>query len=297
MNSTLRERMNAVDGITGYNSTDRLILNEKLDDVWYFKHLHALRTKVAIFDERMFSKVTGLEDKELTANSSPFVKGSRESVVYAQKRVWFFNVIYDEEIKKFNVYGLQGEYKDDEGMYYGKITKVAEIVSQKIEMDVFGFIPSISVNIYEDYYREFADYISIHQGLMDKIYDAFKIKQKESYAEDVQKDSSTLSLARKTAMCSASVRIYEAFHVVEDINDSTQDDFEKLLEQFINGPGYRERRFCPGFFVHSGRSKPSEFDMPQKQPFIQYAAIENAAYDCKYSLVELLKSARYEPSE
>lgn len=297
MNSTLREHMNSVEGITGNNSTDRLIRNEKLDDIWYFKHLHALRTKVAIFDERMFSKVTGLEDKELTANPSPFVKGSRESVVYSQKRVWFFNVIFDEEQKRFDIYGLQGEYVDGDGMYYGKINKVAEIVSNKIEMGDLGVIPSISVNIYDDNYKKFADYISIHQGLMDKIYDAFKIKQSESYSEEVQKDSSTLSLAIKTAMCSASVRIYEAFHVIEETNDNTKDDFEKLLDEFINGPGYRERRFCPGFFIHSGRSKPSEFDMPQKQPFIQYAAIENAAYDCKYSLVELLKSARYEPGE
>lgn len=297
MNSTLRKHMNAVEGITGNNSTDRLIRNEKLDDVWYFKHLHALRTKVAIFDERMFSKVTGLEDKELTANPSPFVMGSRESVVYAQKRVWFFNVIYDEEQNLFNVYGLQGEYADGDGMYYGKITKVAEIVSKKIGMGELGVIPSISVIVYEDKYKKFANYISIHQGLMDKIYDAFKIKQKESYSEEVQKDSATVSLAMKTAMCSVSVRIYEAFYGGEEKNNNMKDDFEKLLEQFINGPGYWERRFCPGFFVHSGRSKPSEFDMPQKQPFIQYAAIENAAYDCKYSLVELLKSARYEPSE
>ena len=46
--------------------------------------------------------------------------------------------------------------------------------------------------------------------------------------------------------------------------------------------------------IHSGRSKPSFKDMPQKQPFIQYAAIEHATLDCKYSLVELLDYARYE---
>ena len=153
------------------------------------------------------------------------------------------------------------------------------------------------MKIFDDNYKKFADYISIHQGLMDKIYDAFKIKETESYSEEVQKDFTKVSLAMKTAMCSASVRIYEAFYGGEEIDDGPKDEFEQLLDQFLNGPGYRERRFCPGFFVHSGRSKPSEFDMPQKQPFIQYAAIENAAYDCKYSLVELLKSARYEPSE
>ena len=50
----------------------------------------------------------------------------------------------------------------------------------------------------------------------------------------------------------------------------------------------------PGIMVHSGRSKPNKKDMPQLMPFIQYAAIEHATLDCKYSLVELLDSARYE---
>ena len=52
--------------------------------------------------------------------------------------------------------------------------------------------------------------------------------------------------------------------------------------------------FMPGIMVHSGRSKPNKKDMPQLMPFIQYAAIEHATLDCKYSLVELLDSARYE---
>ena len=34
--------------------------------------------------------------------------------------------------------------------------------------------------------------------------------------------------------------------------------------------------------------------MPQRLPFIQYAAIEHAVLDCKYSLIQLLDSARYE---
>ena len=34
--------------------------------------------------------------------------------------------------------------------------------------------------------------------------------------------------------------------------------------------------------------------MPQKLPFVQYAALDHAVMDCKYSLVELLDYARYE---
>jgi hypothetical protein len=57
-----------------------------------------------------------------------------------------------------------------------------------------------------------------------------------------------------------------------------------------NSPVY----YLPNLRIHSGRSKPSFSDMPQHQPFIQYAAIEHAVMDCKYSLVELLEFARYE---
>ena len=52
--------------------------------------------------------------------------------------------------------------------------------------------------------------------------------------------------------------------------------------------------FVPCMMIHSGRSKPGVNDMPQKLPFLQYAAIEHAVLDCKYSLVELLDYARYE---
>ena len=170
---------------------------------------------------------------------------------------------------------------------------MADIIPASIEVEGLGVIPSISININDSTYTNFADYISVHQGIMDKFYDALKIKQPESYSVDVQQDPAKLDTAKKTAMRSVSVKFFEAFHTRELF-----DEFDELLSQFgYNGAEYYERHFCPGFFIHSGRSKPSEFDMPQKQPFIQYAAIENAAYDCKYSLVELLKSARYEPND
>jgi len=292
MESKLRDEMISVEGITGNNSTDRLVRNEKLDDIWYYKHLHALRTKVAIFDERLFSKVTGLEDKELIG-SQDNVLGNQEALVCAQKRIWYFNIIYKDDENKFEVFGMLGEEKNSDGDYQSIISKVADIIPASIEVEGLGVIPSISINIKDSTYTNFADYISVHQGIMDKFYDALKIKQPESYSVDVQQDLTKLDTAKKTAMRSVSVKFFEAFHTRELFGE-----FEELFSQVgYYGAEYYERRFCPGFFIHSGRSKPSEFDMPQKQPFIQYAAIENAAYDCKYSLVELLKSARYEPND
>ena len=54
--------------------------------------------------------------------------------------------------------------------------------------------------------------------------------------------------------------------------------------------------FLPNFIIHSGRAKPSKLDMPQEQPFVQFAAIDYAVKDCKCTLVELLISAYHENS-
>ena len=71
-----------------------------------------------------------------------------------------------------------------------------------------------------------------------------------------------------------------------------QDNWEKVLRDGNIKPW--KDGFVPGLIIHSGRSKPGINDMPQKLPFLQYAAIEHAVLDCKFSLVELLDYARYE---
>lgn len=99
------------------------------------------------------------------------------------------------------------------------------------------------------------DYLSIHQGLLDKVYEVKK----------------NMSVKEKQLITKA---LYEHFV------DSNCD--KEILD------------YLPGLTIHSGRSKPNKDDMPQHQPFIQYSAIENAVSDCKYTLVELLDFACYE---
>ncbi len=56
-------------------------------------------------------------------------------------------------------------------------------------------------------------------------------------------------------------------------------------------------KFLPQMIIHSGRSKPNSTDMPQELPFVQFAAIDHAVRDCKYTLSELLYSAHYEENK
>ena len=113
------------------------------------------------------------------------------------------------------------------------------------------------------------DYISIHQGLLDKLYESFGIKN-NSDAKDKLTRSLYLSLK------------------------SGDDPERNIINVHDDNDAQREWSFLPGMTIHSGRSKPSKQDMPQPLPFIQYSAIEHATLDCKYSLIELLDNARYE---
>lgn len=60
-----------VEGITGNNSTDRLIRNEKIDESWLFKQLHAIKESVAVFDERLFTRIFRLEETNIKEHFYP----------------------------------------------------------------------------------------------------------------------------------------------------------------------------------------------------------------------------------
>ena len=251
-----------IEGITGHNSTDRLVRNSELDETWYYKHIHAMKTTVAVFDERIFEKITSIKQSDL--NQDTIVKKERTPYINKLKGVYFFNIIYNEikdekenVIKKeFVIYGFDkvnhkienDEYKF-ENCIYKKIASISEENNQ-ISITPFGF---------EDKF----DYISIHQGLLDKIYDKLEVDTREHK------------------------------------RNITEIIFEKFSNKSIKTVSEKDKdyKFLPQFIIHSGRGKPDKNEMPQKQPFLQFSALENAVMDCKYSLVELLDLAHYERNE
>ena len=269
MQGALRKEMLSVEGVSGNNSTDRLIRSERLDDIWYCKHLNALRTRVAVFDERLFSKITGLGDEQLLAlPDDASMEASTEVLIDRQKRLWVFSIIArpDREQVCFDVFGLI----DSEDVSACRVGRIACIQPTVFDCE-YGTIPQISLRFLVPGYEHFFDYISIHQGIFDKIYDGIDVKNVV-----VKAGSCTDVIA--AAKCGVSACLNNAFQA-GGAPIQTYKDIQ---------------RFHKGFFIHSGRSKPSDYDMPQKIPFIQFSAIENAIFDCKYSLVELMKSAYYE---
>lgn len=330
-----------VEGITGNNSTDRLIRNEKLDEEWFYRHIHAMKEKVAIFDERIFTKVYGIEEADLTTSitdwttieselsekyfddnkidnwdeqdkliASPnwhdMLKQKYEKEValrtcvqskdaldaktgyvptsYSQKGIFVFSFIRDpQNDSMFNLYGIKRNIKDgipiDSNVYETHVSvcqKIAEFrwISDKLEINW--------LDKSEIFFKEKFNHISIHQGLLDKLYNVFRIKDNDELKEKLTQE------------------LYEEFSLYKPV---------KVKEEFVNNririkeisdeekektAGSNCFSLLPGMCIHSGRSKPSKIDMPQRLPFIQYASIENAVADCKYSMIELLDYARYE---
>ncbi|MBQ9231030.1 MAG: hypothetical protein IJ190_07580 [Prevotella sp.] len=305
-----------VEGITGNNSTDRLVRNDDITDIWFYKHLHSMKTRVAIFDERIFSKVYRREEKELEqdifnqlsdeqikkymrsafSNKTNFkpkdfrqIKGRDQLTEYIRKNdVFLTDADYagiQFNMKGVNVFTIIRRYDNSNkpnGLdIFGYFNYMVLDTDTKkcIYRSIIGRIGHISIgtekdiifNLYNEAYRNAFDYISIHQGLLDKIYEHFGIKKESEYKHQV------------------TLKLYEAF-----ANSPTDYLVNTYKEKENNVAIEKKGYFLPRLMVHSGRSKPSFVDMPQQQPFIQYSAIEHATLDCKYSLVELLDYARYE---
>jgi len=295
-----------IDAITGDNASDRLVRRGVLDERWYCSHIYALKKKVAIFDERMFNMYYNVDEssffkgvpivddfikqienkqfiwdfqdelsvlcKKLQEQNLPeaahelseamikeevltilnkhlFIYENQsntqiKSIFYHEKMIDFFTLIQDREnARQFFIMGLISHHIKDRNCIYGKVGIIL------IDQD-----NQIHITLSDSIKHRF-DYISIHQGLLDKVYAWFdKDGLKEKQIE---------------------------------LTNLINSEFN-TTPRAIGEDGYLEN-----FFIHSGRSKPAEKDMPQKLPFIQYSAIENAVEDCKYSLVELFDYARY----
>ncbi|WP_455669761.1 hypothetical protein [Phocaeicola sp.] len=285
------------EGISGGNSTDRLVRGVECDFTteWYYRHLNAMRKRIAIFDERLFSKTTNLTDSELGGVDNLIIeaieKGAQETpdkCLNAEEVQELSKIGLDVEGCTYqSVYECVGDMVAENKFQYAKSHLIAVNHYKNIsiyniifnsaaqEFDIYGYTemePSADTirfkvgnvgkilrkgdDIDIIFKEPGFDYLSIHQGLLDKIYHQWGIVD------------------------SSKCKVTQAFY-----NKIMQKKETVLFD------GYQ---YLLGLIIHSGRAKPSIADMPQKQPFIQYASLDHAMSDCKYTLVELLDNARYE---
>ena len=313
-----------VEGITGNNSTDRFVRNEDLNDIWFHRHLHAMKQKVAICDERIFSKVFGLEETSFTRGK---VRKATDSNL-TEIKMYYAGMVDSQEMKNCIHYINRPDYLNQfvdtelkERLQVSRVFSQGIMGASFIQKGVFAFtliqdvsdmgcfhlvgaimedagrpvLKNRSGKEYECQCAYLADLkwddqdgldmrpcpdaggeyclqgyfnsCSIHQGLLDKLYEGFGFEKKDS---------------KKKILLTA--QLYEYF--IGSVS-KTESDIKERIEN-------KKLVFLPGMMIHSGRSRPGEDDMPQRVPFIQYAALEHAVMDCKYSVVELLDHARYE---
>ena len=251
-----------IDGISGGNSTDRLIRCELINYQWFMTHLHSFKQQVAIFDERLSYKIFGIDGSSFEMTDEPIDLERKIGSILKDRNVWLFNIVakktkQKEDDPEFIIYGLEEDWNQQESKYRLKCRQIATIMMKGDEFKVT--LEDDIINI--DPFKAKFDLISIHQGLLDKLYTGFNIKSDVCLKEELTR------------------QLYNAFCSNAD---------KKIIP--LDKKGY----FLPGMVIHSGRSKPAVVDMPQKQPFVQYASLEHSVMDCKYVLVELLERCYYE---
>lgn len=294
-----------VEGITGNNSSDRLVRREPLDEKWYYLHLNAMKRRIAILDERIFNNEHKVDDKQ-------FFTGDTALLNFMEKnRIFLQSCPLQDAISKVNDELsdiLPADCLDD--IYY--VDSNEELITL---IDQFAYKEQ---NQSADNYRSIYQHergVDIFTILKTRygwgIYGCCKYGIDEDCLCEYGKIAE-ISLDGDDFMistCGESVvnykSRYEYISIHQGLLDKLYEGFNckndylgklkltRCLYEFF-GSGSPIGEYLPNFIIHSGRSKPTEYDMPQKQPFVQYAAIENGVKDCKYSLVELLDYARYE---
>lgn len=251
-------RNDFIEGISGGNSTDRLLRREPYTFLTYTNHLHAAKSRVAIIDERIFKDIHGI-DGSLCLGDGMEIKGEKayRSLQFLQKGIDVFAIIPTDDGRGFALVGcimLKNKWGN-------------EIVGCKYcQLATLSFEENYNLSFCaSDVFSKHYDYFAIHQGILDKLYEPFK----NAKNNNVDKNSNLkLGITRK---------LFDCFMKVEVIK--SQDD---------------NNDFLPNFIIHSGRGKCSETDMPQKLPFVSYAQMSHAINDCKYNLIQLFNFVRYE---
>lgn len=309
-----------IEGITGNNSTDRLIRQTNWTEEWKYKHLAAGLLRVAIFDERIFSTISPLISKGANSSILDFAdhfwsnddnstiddlynKFSAEysgqisdriinsifeywgaslpskddfidevclfipdkydinrTQLYYERRIWGYDIKANNRHNVIHIIGYNAPIKESVGVYDENerdVTYVGSLIRKddRYILDMYG-VPQVKNKF---------DFISIHQGILDKIYNAFGIN----------------GLRNEKDVAAEKLKI--TYAIFNELSVKANPDKIKDTDNFF-----------PQMIIHSGRSKPNSIDMPQKLPFVQFAAIDHAVRDCKYTLSELLYSAHYE---
>jgi hypothetical protein len=251
------------ESISGADSSERYIRRNTWTLIWYYKTIAASLARVAIFDERLFNDFHPIScplDSNNGEANFQIVKAQR----FYAKRIWFYNFDFPKSGNKVALLGYNLPIGVDLSDFDPTKQKITTLGNITLESD-----GEIKFNIDKEMkLQNKFDFLVIHQGLLDKIYEFGGIKGMDKEEAKKQK-----------------TEFVRGFH---QYFSATIKQTSRVIQN-STPPAY-----LSNLIIHSGRSKPSRKDMPFNQPFLQFAAIENAIKDCKHLLMELLYSTHYE---
>lgn len=277
---TIYKKASFIEGISGSNATNRLIRQEKIDDVWRYKIMESALTKVLIIDERIWTNITKRrpetnttvpindilleiskleENTKITEDLKHKIHLIRENLKIKHP---FRGNIFDTWIKRKTYQNVLkfAPYltKDKEADGTGNLFEYEKYLKKNITI----------VNIEKDEGKEgqrdtfsIKDLCNIVVGRIDRRARLFDAKEKFHYVSVHQGILDKISAANR---------------------GSTIQEAIKMLQKGIDGKR---------FLIHSGRSAIQA--IPEDCSFIQYSSLENSLLDCKFTLTELLFSSTY----
>lgn len=320
-----------IDGITGNNSSDRLVRREKLNKKWYISHLYAMQSRVAIFDERLFQIVHGLDESQMTLGLNAATKFSNMCL----RKEWPKEPLDNWDLNKLAIEKLHITNNADiikfRELYNSCLKSRGELKEQSNIEEMINFLKTFCFR--------FQDHVEGHQYLTAAyaekgvdIYTIIPIGKKEclivgnsgynyNYKSNtpiynfkfepiarIWREEKNFHIAplnkesiKEVKYISIHQGLIDKMYTEFDVNDDDEDSKKALIRTFYNGLMLgmnieNPDSFMPRLSIHSGRGHITQKDMPYNQPFLQYSAIEHAVLDCKYALVELLDYAKYKKS-
>jgi len=306
---TIREEFtNAkfLEGISGHNSTDRLIRSSDFNEEWALRMTESALTNILIFDERIFQRLNGNSDKTHYLNFKNEENEHFKSIS---------NILNDKSNNKEKQEKLKIYLKDkigfetiDEKLVKMIKNTISEHFDTKIE-DLFNYLNTIfdkEENKETTFSKELYDKKNIH------VFNLFEHNNNFIVADINNEKIGVLKIENNELIIDlsdygnnpANFRVEYDFVIThQGLLDKLYGNFSRQLVDYSN---FDDRKLKEDVFlnfrkifnakhkqiIHSGRSKPEM--LPENTIFNQFSSVENAFFDCKFSLTELLFSARPE---
>jgi len=317
-----------IESITGHNSTDRLIRHTKIDDLLFYQLNESAQTKVLLIDERFWSDYTGIDNDSIETflnDCFTFDEIKPAEIINEFDNMILSGVNPQIKLDVLKYFNLQNFDKKEKDFVYNELKKYLSnrpisiesakalnkiIRTRKTPIEkTLQSLPTI------DFLKFRKTYIyNIVETIKGSIILPMNFSSEEfingkvvCYKVNVQNDDICIlpCIYNKDEKTLVDIKNYklEKFHIMS-IHQGILDKIYKRLNNNIDinkvkvtdaikSFFIREKYINKPFIIHSGRSKPTQKDMPQQIPFIQFSSLKNALNDCKFTLTELLYGAKY----